>query len=100
MTSGAVTWIDAEHGPREVAARIDGDRVLVDPAALEAATGWTLKPEGLCREAVCVPVRDRGALVEDDLIDVAAFAAALQRPIVIDAGEAVVSIGDRVQERI
>ncbi len=100
MTSGAVTWIDAEHGPRDVAARIEGDRVLVDPDALEAATGWTLKPEGLCREAVCVPVHDRDALVVGGLIDVGGFAAALQRPIVIDAAEAVVSIGDRVQERI
>ena len=61
-------------------ARIDGDRVLVDPASLEAATGWVLKPEGLCRGSVCVPVRDRDALVVDGAIDVAAFAAALAAP--------------------
>jgi peroxiredoxin len=100
MSFSNVTWIDAEHGARDVSARIEGDRVLADPASLEAATGWTLKPEGLCRESVCVPVRDREALVVDGAIDVAAFASALQRPIVIDAAEAIVSIGDRAADRI
>lgn len=100
MTSSDVAMIDAELGARTVRARIEGDRVLVDPAALEATTGWTLKPEGLCRGSVCVPVRDRDALAVDGAIDIAGFAAALGRPVVVDAAERVVAIGTPATERV
>ncbi|MGZ8762145.1 MAG: redoxin domain-containing (seleno)protein, partial [Acidimicrobiia bacterium] len=45
-------------------ARSDGQRLLADTASLADATGWVLKPEGLCRDDVCVPVpvRNRDAL--------------------------------------
>jgi peroxiredoxin len=99
MASSNVTWIDAEHGARDVTARVVGERVLADPAALEAVTGWVVKPEGLCRESVCVPVRDRDALVVDGAVDVAIFAAALQRPIVVDPAEAAVAIGVPTADR-
>src|SRR4051794_3953258 len=69
----------------EVDATIDGGRMLVAPSDLVAAVGWELKPEGLCRDDVCVPVRDRAALVPGDTIDVGAVAAALHRPFVLDA---------------
>ena len=68
-----------------VDARTDGARVLIDPAALPAAIGWSLKPEGLCRDEVCVPIRDRRELVVDGLVDLAAAAHALRRPVVVDA---------------
>jgi hypothetical protein len=99
MPPPRVTRIDAEHGARPVDARIEGARVLAVAASLEAATGWVLKPEGLCRGSVCVPVPDRAALVVDGAIDVARFAAALRRPIVVDPDEAVVAIGIPAADR-
>src|SRR3954465_6417702 len=53
MLSGVLTLIDVagrEH-------RIPGG--LADDAALAAALGWTLKPEGLCRGETCVPLLGR-----------------------------------------
>jgi len=68
-------------------------RLLISADALEASLGWELKPEGLCRGEICVPVRDREALVDEDRIDVGAFAGILGRPVVIDGRERVAALG-------
>ncbi len=84
----------------EVELHVDGDTVRVGAEHLERATGWVLKPEGLCRGDVCVPVRDRGELVDDDgRVDVEAFAHALGRVVAIEAEPAVVVFGDGAAHR-
>jgi hypothetical protein len=88
-----LTFIDAEHGARPVAGRTVGDRVLLEPAAVESLTGWALRPEGLCRDALCVPVRDPDLAV-DGALDAARFAMALGRPAVVDAAAGVVALGE------
>ena len=82
-----------------VGATVAGERVFVPAADLERATGWTLKPEGLCREAVCVPVRDRAALVSAAGVDLAAFAAALGRPLALDVEEGAAALGTAAADR-
>ena len=98
-----LTLIDAEAGERPLDARRDAGRLLVDADALERVTGWVLKPEGLCRDEVCIPVRDRSALVavdgETTRIDLAAFADALGRLSVVDADEGVAALGAPAAER-
>jgi hypothetical protein len=83
---------------REVSGEVVDGRVLVASDALPAALGWTLKPEGLCRDDVCVPVRDRDALLVGDRVDLAAAAGALGRASVVDADAGIVAIAlDREQ---
>jgi hypothetical protein len=78
---------------------VDGERALIDPAALTDALGWELKPEGLCRHDVCVPVRDRAALFSGDRLDVVAVARALHRPAVLDAAAGIVAVALPGEER-
>jgi hypothetical protein len=37
-------------------ARVEGERLWLSSSELEAATGWSSRPEGFCRESVCVPI--------------------------------------------
>jgi hypothetical protein len=70
---------------RVVEARVDDDRILIDPGLLTDALGWELKAEGLCRDDICVPVTDSRALFRGGELDLAAVAAALGRPLIVDA---------------
>lgn len=45
----------------------------VSPGDAEAITGWTLKPEGMCRDELCVPLGDEAR--RDGKVDIAAFCA-------------------------
>jgi hypothetical protein len=78
--------------------QVDGDAtsttVLLAPDVLEAATGWDLRTEGLCRGDVCVPRRDGDGLLVDDRIDLAAFASLLHRPLAYDAGAGIAVLAD------
>lgn len=64
---------------------IEGDVTSVDAAGLAAATGWVLKPEGLCRGEVCVPLLGRVVALDDGRIDLAEWAAALGLALAVDA---------------
>lgn len=69
------------------AEEVDGT-VLLDADDLDGAIGWTLKPEGLCRGDICVPVADRDALFVGERLDLARVADALDRPFLADDGVA------------
>jgi peroxiredoxin len=77
----------------------EGGRFLLDTEAFEAALGWVLKAEGLCRGDVCVPVADPEALRVGSRLDLAAVASALHRPLVIDTEAAIAALGLPADER-
>ncbi len=66
---------------------------LIAEDDLDATLGWTLKPQGLCRDDNCVIVPDRAALGQGDRLDVTAVAALLDRPATHDQESGLVAIG-------
>lgn len=82
-----------------VDAHVVGDRIVVPPDDLVDAIGWELKPEGLCRADVCVPVRDRASIQAGDGVDLVAVAGALGRPAVASVESGVVAIGQPASVR-
>jgi hypothetical protein len=56
------------------------DGLRVSPADAEAVTGWTLKPEGMCRYELCVPLT--GDARRDGKVEIPAFWRALGHPVV------------------
>lgn len=74
-------------------------QLVISKDAFEESFGWALKPEGLCQGDVCVPVRDRGALVRPEGVELGAFAELLGRPIVIDEDERVAALGRAADSR-
>ena len=80
MTAPALTLLDVD-GREHV---LPGDTEAVDGAALAEATGWVLKPEGLCRGETCVPLLGRAVEREDGRIDLVEWAAALGLALAVD----------------
>lgn len=82
MTPATVTIVaeDGEHGVD--GAKVDGDHLWLPAEALPPAVGWALKPERLCRDAVCVPVPHgcERSFLRDDLINITAFWRLTKRP--------------------
>ena len=97
MTVGQIINIDGQVTAVELSEQ--SGKVSVSNLVLEQATGWSLKSEGLCRDQVCVPVRNVQALIKDDQVDLAEFARLVSQNIVIDAQRKVVALGEQAQIR-
>ena len=68
----------------------------VDRIQFEKASGWTIKPEGACREDQCVPLRGAGA---GESFDVRPVARVLGMAIVEDPGTGLSAIGPHTSGR-
>ena len=82
-------------------ARSDGDALWLERTDVERATGWTWKPEGLCRDDACMPVprsNDR-PIVDGDRLDVAAFWRRAGWPVVHDDASRLWVLGTGASER-
>ncbi len=88
MSPATVLYQDRE--PQEVAAESHGEELWMTLSDLTAVSGWQLKPEGVCKEEICVPVPDarRPALIRDgasgDQFNLTEFARLINQPFAHD----------------
>lgn len=77
-------------------ARTDDGNLWLNLTDLAAATGWELKPEGVCRGELCVPIPpdDSASFVRDDAVNLSRFAKHLGQPVIHDAGHDVWVFGE------
>lgn len=92
MTQEPFTIID-ETQATDVEAVISGDAVRLPARSLEAALGWKLEGEGLCKDGVCMSPGAPGELVSEDGVDLVRLAARLERPLVLDRDARAAALG-------
>ena len=83
-----------DWGEFEIAAH---DGLRVSPPDAKTVTGWTLKPEGMCRDDLCVPLAADAR--RDDSVDLAAFWRTLGHPVVSDSPGSVWVLGTAAESR-
>ncbi|NDF66760.1 MAG: hypothetical protein EB142_02585 [Actinobacteria bacterium] len=66
---------------------------------LEKFIGWQLKPQGLCIDEICVPVRDSSTLTDGKNIDLVEFARLTNQNIVIDQQRRIAALGEHADSR-
>jgi hypothetical protein len=76
-------------------ARTEGDDLWLPLDELTAASGWELKPQGVCKDEICVPVpaARRNALIRNEpsgpLFNLTEFARLIEQPFAHDEKHAV-----------
>lgn len=79
-----------------------GDDLWLPLGSMRRATGWDLKPQGLCRGERCVPIppgRRAEFLRDDSIVNVAALARQVGQPVVHDDSHAVWFFGESAEDR-
>jgi len=71
--------------------------LIVSAADAERASGWTLKPEGMCRGEICVPLP--AGMASDGRVDLAAFWRHLGNPVLSSESGDVWMLGTGVEAR-
>ena len=95
----AVTLIYEAKTTDVPAAEAAADDLWLSSTDLEAASGWEIKPEGICRDEMCIPVPgDRAAALVreqdgDEWVNLAEFARYMGLPYAHDASGGVWSLG-------
>ena len=89
-----MTTILTDSGEHDVAA---SDGLWLSAADAEQVTGWSLKPEGMCRDDACVPLPDTARRAGQ--VDVAAFWQRLGHPVLHDAAAATWVLGTGADAR-
>lgn len=96
-----VTILSGQGAVPAPTASVEGDTLWLSPAEAEAATGWTLKPEGLCRGPVCIPAppAERAQYVRDGAVNIAAFWRRMNAPAVASDAADIWVLGEAAADR-
>ncbi|MBV9833001.1 MAG: hypothetical protein JO055_01255 [Alphaproteobacteria bacterium] len=89
-----MTTILTDRGDAQVEA---SNGLSVSAAEAERATGWTLKPEGMCRDEICVPLPS--GMASGGRVDLAAFWRHLGNPVLSSEAGDVWMLGTGVEAR-
>jgi hypothetical protein len=92
------TLIDQDR-THDVAARVEGGRLLLSAEALRDALGWELHEGTLCNDAMCVPLPAGSRLGDGGVFDLAEVAATLGRPLALDVDAGAAFLGVSADER-
>ena len=97
MNQGRVVNQEGETTVVDVASNFG--EFAVSLADFARATGWQLKPEGLCIDEICVPVSEANRLTDGASIDLVEFARVTKQNIVFDRQRQVAALGERADSR-
>ena len=101
MAAATVTVL-FPHRAVAVTGLAEADALWLSPAELARAAGWELKPEGLCRDALCVPIPPAASWVRNrsgDLkVDVTGLSRYMGQPVAASPEHAVWSIGPAAED--
>jgi hypothetical protein len=99
----SVTIIYGDRPVSVASATAEGNNLWLSLDDLRAATGWELKPQGVCRGEVCVPIpagRDADFVRADGTqVNLAALARQRNQPTVHDDAHAVWCFGEAASAR-
>lgn len=65
------------------------DQLIIDPAELTRRTGWQIKPEGACKDEICVPLPP----MPTQGVDARILAERLNMPLLHDKKHALWALG-------
>ena len=97
-----MTVVLTERGPVEVVAGPGCEGQLwLSAQDTQAVSGWTMKPEGLCHDEICVPVPGDQAdnFVRDGMVNLAAFWRHMDKPLAHSRSGDAWAFGDGAQAR-
>lgn len=97
MPPSSLTLID-ERRPTTVRVMPAEERFEVFAEDVEAALGWAVTPQGLCKDAVCIPL-EGSDLLDGTRIELGRLAQLLRRPLAVDLAEHVAVLGASVSTR-
>jgi hypothetical protein len=67
--------------------------VSLASADVEAVLGWEIRPEGLCKDDICIPMVNRVDLIDRERINLGRLAELVARPLAISLEDRVAYLG-------